>query len=39
MSHDILVNKVSDKRARRAEHIEGKLEKKGRATARPRRRD
>jgi len=29
MSEDIQVNKVSDKQARRAEHIEDKLEKKG----------
>jgi hypothetical protein len=29
MSDDIKVNKVSDKHARRAEHIEDKLEEKG----------
>jgi len=29
MSDEIRVNKVSDKQARRAEHIEDKLEKKG----------
>jgi len=29
MSEDIRVNKVSDKQARRAEHVEDKLEKKG----------